>query len=373
MAKKRSSLQSSGEAISRSQAHIRVIEPEPLPFSYQEKYRSCKRKIKQLEQGTEESMHLLEEAKSEILRLRKISSKYLTELANRELLEESDSSDYSGYPITPSPRDRKTLASPRGSKGSQPVSRSSSAQEVSKPKAKADVTKPRRVQPIPKDENDQFIVPVQVGIFTILSLGKVDYRRPSFHTNRYIYPIGFKIQRYYKSTVHKNVQACYTLTILDADQGPKFEIFADDRPGEPFISETSSGAWSQIIKLSNQVRQLKITNSGSGPEFTGFSHPTISWMIQCLPNANLCSDYRWQDFEVMPAYQVPTRKWDAPPLPSTISETPAKPSTIKVELPSDEDNNPPSQDLYDASLTEADSKAVYNQNNYSSYESDQDA
>lgn len=369
MAKKRS-LQASGETVSRTQAHSRAIEAEPLPSSYQEKYRTCKRKIKQLEQGTEESMQLLEQAKSEITRLRKISSKYLTALATRELLEESDSSDNSGFPVTPSPRGRKTLTSPHGNKGSQPVSRSSSALEVNKPKPKSEVIKPRRVQPIPRDENGQFIVPVQVGIFTILSLGKVDYRRPSFHTNRYIYPIGFKIQRYYKSTVHTNAQACYTLTILDADQGPKFEIYADDRPGEPFTSETSSGAWSQIIKLSNQVRQLKITNSGSGPEFTGFSHPTISWMIQCLPNVNLCSDYRWQDFEVMPAYQVPTRKWDAPPLPNSVSTS--KSNSIKVEFPSDEEDNSPSQDMYDASLIDAESKPPYNQHSYS-YDSDQDA
>jgi len=370
MAKKRSTIQFSNDH-SRVPIHTRNSSTEPAPFTYQEKYRSCKRKIKELEEGTEESLLMLEEAKKEIYRLQKLSSKYLNELAQRQLNEESDSSEISQSPITPSPRDRNLIASPRETKTSKAASRPTSAQEAAKPKSKTDTPKPRRVQPIPRDGTGAFIVPVQVGIFTILSLGEVDYRRPSFHTNRYIYPIGFKVQRYYKSTVHKNVQACYTLTILDAAQGPKFEIYADDRPGEPFTSETSSGAWSQIIKLSNQVRQLKITNSGSGPEFTGFSHPTIAWMIQCLPNVNLCSDYRWQDFEVMPAYQVPTRKWDAPPLP-TKPVIPQVTNSAKQNYPYD---TSPSEPPYDAARNnEPEFKRGYPdyQNNYSPFESDQE-
>ncbi|KAJ9072033.1 hypothetical protein DSO57_1031384 [Entomophthora muscae] len=278
----------------------------------------------------------LQQAKREMTSLQRAGSNYLSQLVERQTVETSDSSSISSEAELPSKPMKKSARVPKQSPSYSEGSKSSRAvtptQALLKKKEASTVTKPRRVHPIPKDENGDFILPVQVGIFTILNLGIVDYRRPSFHTHRYVYPIGFKIQRYYKSTVHENAQACYTVQILDGAQGPRFEITADDRPGEPFTSETSSGVWSQIIKLSNQIRQLKITNSGSGPEFTGFSHPTIAWMIQCLPNVKKCSDYRWQEFEVMSLYQVSTRKWEAPPLPVSSNSS-------KKTFQLDEDNS----------------------------------
>lgn len=306
-------------------AYVRESETIVSSSTYQEKYRTCKRKIKELEQATETTLLRVQQAKKEIVRLQRIGSKYLTQLVERQATHSTDSSSVTSESEIPlsylTNKARVPKPSSFADKPKPLKATASSAQPATKKKTLTGTSKPKRVHPIPRDKDGNFVLPVQVGIFTILNLGTVDYRRPSFHTHRYIYPIGFKIQRYYKSTVHQDAQACYTVEILDGDQGPRFEITADDRPNEPFTSETSSGVWSQIIKLSNQIRQLKITNSGSGPEFTGFSHPTIAWMIQCLPNVDRCKDYRWQEFEVMSLYQVSTRKWEAPPLPGTTELT----------------------------------------------------
>lgn len=40
------------------------------------------------------------------------------------------------------------------------------------------------------------------------------------------------------------------------------------------------------------------SNTGSGPEFFGFSHPTIQYLIQNLPGARKCSKYQWVKFEL---------------------------------------------------------------------------
>ena len=44
-------------------------------------------------------------------------------------------------------------------------------------------------------------------------------------------------------------------------------------------------------------RERAATNTGSGPEFFGFSHPTIQNLIQHLPGAEKCSKYQWVDYD----------------------------------------------------------------------------
>lgn len=129
-------------------------------------------------------------------------------------------------------------------------------------------------------------------------------------------PIGYQTLRYYRSTINPEAQACYTSTIIDGITGPKFHVVADDRPGEPFISDSPSGAWTQILKLASKVRNLQVANSGSGPEYFGLANPAIAYMIQCLPNAKLCTNYHWQTFEFLPPNSGPSRPIVAPPAPS---------------------------------------------------------
>ncbi|KAI9292940.1 hypothetical protein K502DRAFT_319078 [Neoconidiobolus thromboides FSU 785] len=174
--------------------------------------------------------------------------------------------------------------------------------------------KPRRVQPVPKDKDGNIKLPLQMSIFTVLDLGRIEYEKPGYHSNRYLYPIGFKIQRYYKSTIDPEGNSVYTLTILEGRLGPKFQLEAQDS-GEVFHSETLSGAWGQVIKLANNIRKVQVNSSGSGPELSGFAHATISWMLQSLKNAEKCKQYIWQEFEPMAFNNIPINRGLAPPLP----------------------------------------------------------
>ena len=44
-------------------------------------------------------------------------------------------------------------------------------------------------------------------------------------------------------------------------------------------------------------RDKQASNAGSGPEFFGFSHPTILNIIQNMPSARLCMKYKRTEFE----------------------------------------------------------------------------
>lgn len=187
-------------------------------------------------------------------------------------------------------------------------------------RSRRDITQVRRVQPIPRDENGDYILPVQIGILTVLSLGTIITDNPNYHNDRYIWPIGYKIQRYYNSTTNPETQACYTASVIESPEGPKFVIEADDRPDDPIIGNTATGAWTAVVRMSNKIRNRNHSNSASGPDYYGFAHPTIAKMIQDLPGANLCKGYIWQEFEVMPLRSVPQRRYVVPPIPNSFNQ-----------------------------------------------------
>lgn len=57
-----------------------------------------------------------------------------------------------------------------------------------------------------------------------------------------------------------------------------------------------------LFKLTRDIfspyRGRDASNTGSGPEFFGFSHPTIQYLIQSLPGARKCTKYQWVKFEL---------------------------------------------------------------------------
>lgn len=139
------------------------------------------------------------------------------------------------------------------------------------------------------------MLPLTVGIMTVNQLGEVCMRE-HFHTERYIFPVGYEVTRKYSSTVDPTAEAIYTCSILDGGDGPKFKIIASDVQDRPQIAGTATGAWSAIVKQANTIRNRQHSNSVSGPDFFGLGQNTIKHLIQELPNADRLRDYVWQNF-----------------------------------------------------------------------------
>ncbi|CAG8498877.1 2905_t:CDS:2 [Diversispora eburnea] len=165
---------------------------------------------------------------------------------------------------------------------------------------KAPLKVPRNIKAhcIDKDENGDFILPVGIGLHTLLSHGTIVYDRPTFHNNRYIYPIGYSIRRPYFSMIDPLKNTIYTSRIEDGVDGPKFIVQAQDQPNDPIVASSATGAWTPVIKQANNIRNRKHSNAASGPDYFGLSQPTIRKMIQELPNAEKCKNYAFQVFEL---------------------------------------------------------------------------
>ncbi|GJJ69439.1 hypothetical protein EMPS_01785 [Entomortierella parvispora] len=164
-------------------------------------------------------------------------------------------------------------------------------------KLRPNLNKVRKVMVLDKDENGNIKLPVTVGIITVMSIGHVVYDREAFHNDRYIWPVGYKMSRSYNSMIDPHQQTVYTCSVIDDGDAPKFQIDAEDQPGKPIIAGTATGAWTHIVKAANHIRRRDHSNSASGPDYFGFSNPTIAKMIQDLPNVDKCTGYIMQKFE----------------------------------------------------------------------------
>ncbi|KAJ6584055.1 hypothetical protein DFH09DRAFT_1028942 [Mycena vulgaris] len=177
----------------------------------------------------------------------------------------------------------------------RPPSEAPRAAKPKRLKAHTVTSKSYSIPMVPRDKTGKPMLPLNVGIMTVISLGAVCMRE-HFHTERYIFPVGYEVTRRYLSTVDPATEVVYHCTILDGGDGPKFQIIPADVPDRPVIAGTATGAWSAIVKQANAIRQRAHSNSVSGPDFFGLGQNTIKHLIQELPNADRLRDYVWQHF-----------------------------------------------------------------------------
>ncbi|KAJ7737584.1 hypothetical protein B0H14DRAFT_3168311 [Mycena olivaceomarginata] len=170
-------------------------------------------------------------------------------------------------PLASLPRPRRTNNTHRTHTSSS-SSRQERAPRAAKPKrlkAHTVTSKSYSIPMVPRDKKGGPMLPLNVGIMTVISLGDV-CMRSIFIPNGTSSPWGTSR---YLSTVDQTAEVVYHCTILDGGDGPKFQIIPSDVPDRPVIAGTATGAWSTIVKQANALRQRAHSNSVSGPTSSG--------------------------------------------------------------------------------------------------------
>ena len=104
------------------------------------------------------------------------------------------------------------------------------------PRKKPDRSLPKKIQAIPLKEDGKLIVtivvivtnnttgspvyPINLGGLQVINLGHVIHDRPSYHTERYILPVGYCSRRSYFSIKEPASRCMYTCKILDGGENP---------------------------------------------------------------------------------------------------------------------------------------------------------
>ncbi|KAL8277922.1 hypothetical protein RQP46_009741 [Phenoliferia psychrophenolica] len=148
---------------------------------------------------------------------------------------------------------------------------------------------------VPRHPDGTPVLPLTLGVMILRKLGVIT-SRPNYATERYIFPIGFECTRRYPSMIDRAETVEYVCRIVDGGDSPRFEIDAADQPGVIISANTPTGAWTQVVKQANMIRQRNHSNSVSGPEYYGLAALPIKHLIQELPGANSVPAYVWQHF-----------------------------------------------------------------------------
>lgn len=184
---------------------------------------------------------------------------------------------------------------PTAVKRKKTASSAPSSQDKSAPPQKRQRSnKPIEVK---RDEHGNYILPVQLGRVKLLSLGEI-IPEPDFYSQTHIFPVGYSIQRTFRSMVQQDVFTLYTCSIEKDEKlnKPLFCIQGEDAPEIEIRKLTPSDAWAEVLRRSNILRKKVYKNTVSGTEYYGLSSATIRKMVQELPRARECEGYEWTDF-----------------------------------------------------------------------------
>lgn len=197
---------------------------------------------------------------------------------------------------------KKSTISPLVSSTKSPLALKKSEEEkkgeADKPKRKKPGTVKKKVLSIHLNDLGVPLFPITLGTLTVYDLGEVVSDRPGFHSERYIWPVGYCSTRLYPSMLDPDRRIQYFCYIKDGGSDPLFEIIAEDEPETQITAVTATACHCIVLKRLNKARGKDATNTGSGPEFFGFSHSSIQYLIQCLPGADKCERYNSVKFEL---------------------------------------------------------------------------
>ena len=127
---------------------------------------------------------------------------------------------------------------------------------------------------------------------TVTELGRVEYLQEGFHNKLFIWPVGFRSYVMTPSIADPSLQVKIWSEIHDAGSGqPLFVVRSEEYPEGQYVGPSPTHAWEKAFRWLHGF-----TASRSGPKLYGLSEPLIVRMIQQLPNASNCCNYRWQYF-----------------------------------------------------------------------------
>lgn len=145
------------------------------------------------------------------------------------------------------------------------------------------------------------ILPMRLGVMSVLSLGRIVCDRPGFSDEHALYPVGFASEREYVSSKNPSVKTVYRCEIRDGEEGPVFCVTASDDPKHPVVGESPTMCWAEVIRRINAARIARqhkpVYTTISGPEYFGINKPRLISLFEQLEGADKCAGYQFRYYD----------------------------------------------------------------------------
>lgn len=168
----------------------------------------------------------------------------------------------------------------------------------------------RRVY-VNRDENKQIAAVMhhsdhnnllRVGSLIFLSVGQLlPHQLANFHTVNHIYPVGYKIVRFYWSMRRPNKRCRYVCSIHDVSGRPEFRVLVQEPSQEDVELRDASprAVWSRILEPLAELRRTSnsvqlFPRYVTGEDLFGLTEPAIVRVLESLPGIETLTDYKFK-------------------------------------------------------------------------------
>lgn len=170
------------------------------------------------------------------------------------------------------------------------------------------------IQKVPYDAQGKPIFPINLGGFVLHALGEIMSDNTNFHTENWIYPVGYLATRVYSHPKEPERKCVFTCKILNNSGVPQFQIIPDAEFDHVFFGESANichlGLLDTIVRVSD-VTNLPLR--AQGERFFGLGNPTVMSLLQAQPNFKKLQNFK--GFIVDGGYAIedkdPTLSYDA--------------------------------------------------------------
>lgn len=131
-------------------------------------------------------------------------------------------------------------------------------------------------------------LPLKVSsVLTLHCLGRVEWLNPNFHTERHIFPIGYRVSRLCSTPASNKQEAVHTFEVLTAADGLRPLFRVTPQGCLPVEGSTAAAAFTALWDCdpASKAKSLQRT----GVEAFGLTNRRIASLIRSLPGAARCA------------------------------------------------------------------------------------
>lgn len=139
------------------------------------------------------------------------------------------------------------------------------------------------------------IYPINLGGTLILHMsGEIVSENPNFHSQNWIYPVGYVATRIFAHPKDPQRKCVYTCKILNNAGTPQFQLIPDNDFDSVFFGETAAhchqGLLEALQRASPDIAKLALRTQGE--RFFGLGSATVMSLMQADPNYQRCANFK---------------------------------------------------------------------------------
>lgn len=152
---------------------------------------------------------------------------------------------------------------------------------------------------------------LRIGSLIFLNIGQLfPHQLANFHSATHIYPVGYRVSRFYWSPRRLGKRCQYICSISESNGRPLFNVEVREEGYETvtYTGATAKEAWEDIVKavakLRHDAQNIKVfPDFISGEDLFGLNEPIIGRILESFPGVDTLADYTIK-YGSVPAYEL---------------------------------------------------------------------